>query len=170
MARRGWVRLKQPPPFARLSLSRKKVFVVHGHDHGAKETVARYLEGLGLQAVILHEKPSESRTVIEKIEAFSEAGFAVVLLTPDDVGAAKADAASLKPRARQNMMLELGYFLGKLKRSQVCALYKPGVEIPSDYRGVIFIELDENDAWRKSLAQEISNVRLPINVAGWLGS
>jgi hypothetical protein len=148
----------------------KRVFVVHGHDDGAKETVARYLERLGLDAVILHEKPSESRTVIEKIEAFSDVGFAVVLLTPDDVGAAKADADNLEPRARQNVVLELGYFLGKLKRSRVCALYKPGVEIPSDYQGVLYIELDAKGAWRTQLAQELSNARLPINVAGLLGS
>lgn len=148
----------------------KRVFVVHGHDHGAKETVARYLERLGLETVILHEKPSESRTVIEKIEAFSDVGFAVVLLTPDDVGAAKDDAANLKARARQNVVLELGYFLGKLRRSRVCALYTPGVEIPSDYQGVLFIELDGKGAWRTQLAQELSNARLPINVAGLLGS
>jgi len=100
---------------------------------------------------------------------FSDVGFAVVLLTPDDVGA-KADAASLKPRARQNVMLELGYFLGKLKRSRVCALYTPSVEIPSDYSGVLFIELDAKGAWRTQLAQELSNARMPINVAGLLGS
>jgi len=148
----------------------KKVFAAHGHDHGAKETVARYLERLGLEAVILHEKPSESRTVIEKIEAFSDVGFAVVLLTPDDVGAAKAEAANLRPRARQNVVLEQGYFLGKLRRSRVCALYTPGVEIPSDYQGVLYIELDSKGAWRSLLAQELSNARLPINVAGLLGS
>ena len=148
----------------------KKVFVVHGHDHGAKETVARYLERLGLDAVVLHEKPSESRTVIEKVEAFSDVGFAVVLLTPDDVGAPKDNAAKLNPRARQNVVLEHGYFLGKLKRSRVCALYTPGVEIPSDYQGVLYIELDEKGAWRTLLAQELSNARMPINVAGLLGS
>jgi predicted nucleotide-binding protein with TIR-like domain len=146
----------------------RRVFVVHGHDHGAKEAVARYIERLGLEVIILHEKPNEGRTVIEKVEAFSDVGFAVVLLTPDDLGAAKADAAHLKPR--QNVVLELGYFLGKLKRSRVCALYTPGVEIPSDYQGVLFIELDEKNSWRTSLAQELSNARLPIDVAGLLGS
>lgn len=148
----------------------KRVFVVHGHDDGAKEAVARYLERLGLEAIILHEKPNEGRTVIEKVEAFSDVGFAVVLLTPDDVGAAKADASNLVQRARQNVVLELGYFIGKLKRSLVCALYTPGVEIPSDYQGVLYIELDAKGAWRTLLAQELSNARLPINVAGLLGS
>ncbi len=148
----------------------KRVFVVHGHDHGTKETVARYLERLGLEAVILHEKPNEGQTVIEKIEAHSDVGFAVVLLSPDDVGAAKADSAKLRPRARQNVVLELGYFVGKLKRSRVCALYVPDVEIPSDFSGVLYVELDQKGAWRTRLAQELSNARMPINVAGLLNS
>jgi predicted nucleotide-binding protein len=151
-------------------LNPRKVFVVHGHDHGAKDTVARYLERLGLEVTILHEKPNEGQTVIEKIETHSEVGFAVVLLTPDDVGASKSDPENLKARARQNVVLELGYFLGKLKRSRVCALYIPGVEIPSDYQGVLYIELDSKGAWRTKLAQELSNARLPINVAGLLNS
>lgn len=149
--------------------SSKRVFLVHGHDSGAKETVARYLERLGLLAVILHEQANEGRTVIEKIEAHSDVGFAVVLLTPDDIGSSKADAGNLKPRARQNVILELGYFLGKLKRSRVCALYKTGVEIPSDYEGVLWIALDDKGAWRMSLAQEFSNARLPIDVKAVLG-
>ena len=147
----------------------KKVVVVHGHDHGTTETVARFLERLGLEAVILHEKANEGQTVIEKIEAHSEVGFAVVLLTPDDVGAERDSSSDFRPRARQNVVLELGYFLGKLKRSRVCALYVPGVEIPSDYP-VLYIELDGKGAWRTQLAQELSNARMPINVAGLLNS
>src|ERR1035438_6975181 len=65
----------------------KKVFVVHGHDDEAKEKVARFLERLKLEPIILHEQPNEGRTVIEKFEVFADVGFAVVLLTPDDVGA-----------------------------------------------------------------------------------
>jgi len=142
----------------------KKVFVVHGHDSAAKEAVARALERLGLEAIVLHEQPNAGRTVIEKFEQYTDVGFAVVLLTPDDVGAAKKDSANLNPRARQNVVLELGYFLGKLKRSRVCALYKSGVEIPSDFDGVLYIELDDKGAWRTKLAQELSNARVPFNV------
>ncbi|HMD16791.1 MAG TPA: nucleotide-binding protein [Terriglobales bacterium] len=142
----------------------KKVFVVHGHDSEAKEAVARFIERLGLEAIILHEQPNAGRTVIEKFEQYTDVGFAVVLLTPDDVGAAKNDSANPKPRARQNVVLELGYFLGKLKRSRVCALYKSGVEIPSDFDGVLYVELDGKGAWRTKLAQELSNARVPFNV------
>jgi len=146
----------------------KKVFVVHGHDSEAKETVARFIERLGLEAIVLHEQPNAGRTVIEKFEQYTDVGFAVVLLTPDDVGAANADRANLTPRARQNVVLELGYFLGKLKRSRVCALYKTGVEIPSDFDGVLYVELDDKGAWRTKLAQELSNARVPFNVAAIL--
>jgi predicted nucleotide-binding protein len=102
----------------------KKVFVVHGHDNEAKETVARFLERLKLEPIILHEQPNEGRTVIEKFEVHADVSFAVALLTPDDVGASASERAHLRPRARQNVVLELGYFLGKLKRNRVCALQR----------------------------------------------
>ncbi len=142
----------------------RKVFVVHGHDSEAKEMVARAVERFGLEAIILHEQPNAGRTVIEKFEQYTDVGFAVVLLTPDDVGSAKGDGNNPQPRARQNVVLELGYFLGKLTRSRVCALYKKGVEIPSDFDGVLYVELDDGGAWRTKLAQELSNARVPINL------
>jgi predicted nucleotide-binding protein len=155
---------------AAAALLSKKVFVVHGHDNAAKETVARFLEHLGLEAVILHEKPNEGRTVIEKFERHADVGFAVVLLTPDDTGAPATRPSFFKPRARQNVVLELGYFLGHLGRSRVCALYKEGVEIPSDYRGVIYVEFDDKGAWRRSLAQELTNAGLKISLDALLKS
>jgi hypothetical protein len=98
---------------------RSKVFVVHGHDEGAREAVARFIQGLGFQPIILHERASEGRTVIEKVKAHGDVGFAVVLLTPDDEGCAKG--ATTRPRARQNVILELGYFIGGPGRNRVCA-------------------------------------------------
>jgi hypothetical protein len=83
-----------------VSLSRK-VFVVHGHDTEAKESVARFIERLGLEPIILHEQPSSGRTLIEKFEVFADVGFAVVLLTPDDVGAAAGEESKLKARAAE---------------------------------------------------------------------
>jgi predicted nucleotide-binding protein len=100
-----------------------KVFLVHGRDDAARETVARFLERLGLEAVILHAQATRGRTFIEKLEHYSGADCAVVLLTPDDVGALKTDAAKLQPRARQNVVLELGYFVALLGRDHVCALH-----------------------------------------------
>lgn len=98
-----------------------RIFIVHGHDAAARESVARFLENLGFEAVILHEQANRGRTVIEKVEANSDVGFAVVLLTPDDLGRGISEA-DLEPRARQNVLLELGYFIGRLGRENVCAL------------------------------------------------
>lgn len=148
----------------------KKVFVVHGHDNAAKEEAARFLTRLDLQPIILHEQPSGGRTVIEKFEKYSDdVGFAVVLLTPDDVGGAKKDPSKLVPRARQNVVLELGYFMGKLTRDRVCALYKPGVELPSDIQGVVYVEMDKSGAWKAKLAQEFVQAKLSIRIEGLLG-
>jgi predicted nucleotide-binding protein len=102
----------------------KKVFIVHGHDNEVKERTARFLENIGLQPIILHEQPSSGRTIIEKFETYSgDIVFAVVLLTPDDIGGVANKPDACGPRARQNVILELGYFIGRLGRSRVCALH-----------------------------------------------
>jgi predicted nucleotide-binding protein len=153
------------------AIDSRKVFVVHGHDNEAKETTARFLEKLGLQPIILHEQASSGRTIIEKFEMYSgDIAFAVVLLTPDDVGASAAKQEKLNPRARQNVIMELGYFMGRLSRVRVCALHKGGVELPSDYQGVLYIEMDPAGAWKTKLAQEFVQAKLPIDLNGLLGS
>ena len=141
-----------------------EVFIVHGHDQAAKETVARFVEKLGLKVTILHEKPSAGRTIIEKFEKYTDVGLAIILLTPDDVGAGKDEASKLKPRARQNVIFELGYFIGKLGRQRVCAIYKAGVELPSDIHGVIYLPMDSTDGWRLALAKEMKQLGLPIDM------
>jgi hypothetical protein len=139
----------------------RKVFVVHGHDDGAREAVARYLEKLDFEAIILHEQPSRGRTIIEKIEDHGEVGFAVVLLTPDDVGG--VNETELKARARQNVILELGYFIGRLTRSRVCAFKRGNVEVPSDFGGVVYTEFDENGGWKTSLGRELEAAGFQID-------
>jgi predicted nucleotide-binding protein len=140
----------------------RKVFIVHGHDDGTKETVARFVEAIGYQAVILHEQASKGQTVIEKIEANKDVDFAIVLLTPDDVGSAAG--GELKPRARQNVILELGYFIAHLKRSHVVALMRDDIEVPSDFSGVIYISLDTRGAWKSLLAVEMKSAGLDIDL------
>ena len=145
--------------------SGNSVFIVHGHDDGAKHSVARMIERLGLDSIILDEQPQSGRTIIEKFEEHaSEVGFAIVLLTPDDVGAKAGDEENLKPRARQNVIFELGFFVGKLGRGKVCALYKHGVEIPSDYRGVGYVEMDEYGGWRLKVADELQRAGFAVNL------
>ena len=141
----------------------KEVFVIHGRDNEAKETVARFLTRLDLTPVILHEKPNQGRTIIEKFEQHAQVGFAVALLTPDDVGALKNEEKNLKPRARQNVVFELGYFLGRLGRERVCALTKGNIEIPSDYDGVAYIPLDDFGGWKMKLIEELKNVGFDVD-------
>ncbi len=105
--------------------------------------------------MILHEQPNRGQTIIEKFEQHSDVGFAVVLLTPDDIGAAVQAPDKTKKRVRQNVILELGYFIGKLGRKRVCSLYVEGVELPSDIHGVLYISYDRNGKWRSKLAKEI---------------
>ena len=142
----------------------KKIFVIHGHDEAARETVSRFLEKLEFRPVILHEQPNKGRTIIEKFEDHADVGFAVVLLTPDDVGALAKNRKNLKPRARQNVILELGYFLGKLGRERVCSLVKGDVETPSDYDGVVYTVFDNSSGWMLKLAQELKAAGFDVDV------
>lgn len=140
-----------------------KVFIVHGHDEGALQGLARFLEKLGLEAIVLKEQPNEGRTVIEKYEAYaSEVGFAVVLLTPDDLGSAIAETEQNR-RARQNVIFELGYFTGRLGRGRVCLLRKGDVEMPSDLFGVIYTEMDTAEGWKAKLVAELKAAKLSFD-------
>lgn len=140
-------------PAPRLS---HKVFVVHGRDEASKQATARLLTLLGLEPIIPDEQPNQGRTIIEKLQDYSRLSYyAVVLLTPDDVGALASEKDSLGPRARQNVVFELGYFSGALGRKAVCALCTPEVERPSDIDGVLYIPLDMEGAWRFKLAKEL---------------
>jgi predicted nucleotide-binding protein len=141
------------------------IFVVHGHDEAARESVARFIEKLGLRAVVLHEHASGGRTIIEKFEEeSSHIGFAVVLLTPDDVGASRDRPGGQGLRPRQNVVFELGYFVGKLGRKRVCMLYKGDVQVPSDCQGVLYVPMDAAGAWRIRLAQEIRHAGIEIDL------
>jgi len=132
----------------------RRVFVVHGHDGEAREMVARFLKAMEFEPVILHEQANQGGTVIEKFEANSDVDFAVILLTPDDLGRSIRED-ELKPRARQNVLLELGYFIGRLGRGSVCALRRGDVELPSDYVGVVWEKMDEGGGWKLALAREL---------------
>jgi len=143
---------------------KREVFVVHGHDAAAKESVARFIERLKLEPIILHEYADQGRTIIEKfLECSSAVGYAVVLLTPDDTGAV-VGSVELRPRARQNVILELGYFIGVLGRRHVCALKAPGVEVPSDLDGVLYVELDAAGGWKIRLAKEMKAAGLDVDL------
>lgn len=131
-----------------------KVFVVHGHNQGPREAVARFLERINLEPIVLHEQPNSGQTIIEKFEKNSaDVSFAIILLTDDDVGGAGVDA--LQPRARQNVILELGYFIGKLGRDRVCAIRSGDIELPSDILGIVWTNFDDNGGWKMELGKEL---------------
>jgi predicted nucleotide-binding protein len=147
-----------------VDVDRSKVFIVHGHDDLAKAEVARMVEKLGLEAIILHEKPSSGMTIIEKIEAYSSVGFGIVLYTPDDLGAVASDKSNLQGRARQNVVFEHGYLLGKLKRKNVTALVKGNIEKPNDISGVVFVPMDPHGAWKLDIAKEMQAAGYSIDM------
>lgn len=142
----------------------KRVFVVHGHDEGAKQAVSRFLEKVGYEPIILHEQVNKGRTIIEKLEGNMEVDFAIVIMTPDDEAHRVGAPEEKRFRARQNVLLELGLFIGSLGRSKVCALYKGDVEIPSDYQGILLEPMDEGDGWKLKVAREMKAIGLDIDL------
>jgi|ERR1035437_654351 hypothetical protein len=143
----------------------KKVFIVHGHNDTLKNAIAHLISRLGLEPIILHEQANKGRTIIEKFLDHSDVGFAVVLLTPDDKGGLASDSPDkYKFRARQNVIMELGFFLGRLGRERVAAIFASGVEMPSDYSGVLFLPYDDAGTWQFSLAKEIRAAGIPVDL------
>lgn len=136
-------------------MDKSKVFIVHGHDNASKEAVARFVEKIGLEAIILHEQASSGNTIIEKIEEYTNVGFGIVLYTPCDLGASQEKKDELKPRARQNVVFEHGYLIGKIGRENVCALVKGNIETSNDISGVVYIKMDESEAWKYQVAKEM---------------
>ena len=142
-------------------INTNQVFIIHGRDHGTRDTIVRFLEQLGLNAIILQEQPDKGHTIIEKFEQYAQCGFAIALFTPDDVGRHFDDA--LQHRTRQNVIFELGYFIGKLGRARVKALVKGEMEIPSNYSGVLYIPLDESEGWKGVLIKEMKSTGFEID-------
>lgn len=141
-----------------------RVFIVHGRDEAAKEATARFIVSLGLEPVILHEQPNAGRTIIEKLEGHLDVDFAIVLLSPDDVGGMGGHPQQLRNRARQNVVLELGLFIGALGRGRVCALHKGNLELPSDFDGVVYVPMDDAGGWRLSLAREMKHAGMNVDL------
>jgi predicted nucleotide-binding protein len=139
------------------------VFVVDGRDDALRSEVCRVVERLGLHPVVLLEQADEGRTIIEKFEDHSDVGYAVVLIAPDDEGRLRG-TLELAPRARQNVIFELGFFYGKLGRKKVCAILKEGVEFPSDISGVIYKTADATGAWKLELAKEMKAAGLDVDL------
>ena len=138
-----------------------RVFVVHGQNEAARVALVAQLDSLGLEAIVLHEQPNMGRHLLTKfIEEAELVTFAVVLMTDDDVGSIKDK--TLAPRARQNVILELGYFMAHLGQLRVCALITPGLETPSDFDGIVYIRMDEGGSWQAELERELRAAGMPV--------
>lgn len=151
--------ISQKKPELRISekdnIMNSEVFIVHGHNENTKIKVARFLEKAGLKPIILHEQPAKGRTLIEKLIAHSLVGYAIILLTADDLGKS-VEEADFKPRARQNVIFEMGYFCALLGRARLSILCEEGIEIQSDYLGVEYLPLTKNGVWQSKLLSELS--------------
>jgi len=169
----------------------KDIFLVHGRDRESLKELKSILKQIGLNAIVLHEQPSGSRTIIEKLEKYSNVGYVFVILTPDDVGlpieefaesthkffkALKDSLGShktggdvfdevfgeeMEKRARQNVVLEFGYFMGLLSRDRVCCLYKGAIEVPSDMHGIVYIP------FKDSISEAKEMIIKELRVAGY---
>jgi predicted nucleotide-binding protein len=147
-----------------------RVFVVHGRNDAAKNSVVLFLTRLGLRPVVLHEEPNEGRSLLAKFQAeAASSAFAVVLMTPDDHGCL-IDSQSPAPRARQNVVFELGFFIGSLGPGKVCVLVDATVEGPSDFHGVAYVPFGTMTPWQQGLARELSAAGLPIDAHALLRS
>jgi hypothetical protein len=145
--------------------NKRKVFIVHGRDDLAKLEVSRFIEKLGLDAIILHEQASSGMTIIEKIEHYSnDADFALVLYTECDEGRGVHERPqNPKFRARQNVVFEHGFLISKLGRENVCSLVKGDVETPNDLSGVVHVPMDGPGAWKMGVARELQACGYKIN-------
>lgn len=138
---------------------KNKVFIVHGHNEVVNQEVARTLEKIGLEAIILREQPNSGQTIIEKFESYANTvNFAVILLTADD----QMPETDIY-RARQNVIFEMGYFMGALGRSHVMCLLQDKVEKPGDIDGVVYTSIDNVGVWKFSLVKELKNAGYKVS-------
>ena len=133
----------------------RRIFIVHGHDSGLKNELARFLEKLEFKPVILQEQTDKGRSIFNKLkEEMADIGFGFILLTPDDVGGQNPPGNELKPRARQNVIFEHGLLIGALGAGRVCAVVKGDVEIPSDLYGIVYKKIPAGERF-ELIAMEI---------------
>lgn len=146
------------------------IFLVHGRDVAAREEVRRLLERVcTARVVVLADQPFRGLTIIEKLESHVPgAAYVVAVLTGDDVGRLQTDS-ELSPRARQNVIFELGYAIGLLGRRNVAVLYEEQVELPGDYAGVGYVEFDKSGGWKLNLVAELKAAAIDADANCALG-
>lgn len=145
-----WMPLTEEP-------KKNKIFIAHGQDNEAKQEVARFVESIGFEAIILHERANGGLSIMKKIERYSkDAGYAIILYTPCDLGKSAQDTNRAKSRARQNVVFEHGYLMAKLNPENIFTLMKgEHIEKPNDISGLVYENMDLAGAWKTKLKQEL---------------
>lgn len=142
-----------------LQINGDTVFVVHGHDTELKNAVQLLLIRAGVNHIVLHEQADKGRTIIDKlIEESAGSNYAIALLSPDDV---LGDGSK---RARQNVILEIGYFIGRLGKNRVRLLKKGDTEVPSDLSGILYENYDIGGAWKMKICKELIAVGIHVDM------
>lgn len=141
-----------------------EVFIVHGHDEIAINEVARFVTNIGLKPIILREQVSRGKTIIEKIEEYTNVGFGIVLYTACDRGYKSGKESEIKNRARQNVVFEHGFLNGKIGRENVLALVKGEIEIPNDISGIVFTAMDSAHGWKIKVGKELKKAGYNIDL------
>jgi predicted nucleotide-binding protein len=164
--RRELLREESPSTMAlnQSQLRGENILLIHGHDEATKESVSKFIQTLGLRALVLHEQPNGGRGIIEKFGESSNINFAIILLTPNDITSPQNKPGEQQAQISQSVIFEFGYFLGKLGHGRVCVLYKEGGEIPLDYSNIMCIPLDSRGGWRLLVAKEIKQAGIDIDL------
>ncbi|WP_053337439.1 TIR domain-containing protein [Microscilla marina] len=155
----------QPPDKTpqRNGFDNTEVFIVHGHDDSKTDKVARFIQTLSLVPIILSEQASGGQTIIDKLDSNSNVGYGIVLYTPCDQGSKIGDEKDAKKRARQNVVFEHGFLIGKLGRSRVCVLITDEeIEKPNDISGVLYIKMHDS-GWQLSVAKELNKAGYDVD-------
>jgi len=147
-----------------LEPAKSQIFVVPGQDVIARDKTTSFIESLGFEAIILEEQAFSNQTLLEKTEAFPDAKFGIVLYTPSLKEEKELENRNTKMKAQYNKIFEHGFLMGKIGKSNVCALVKDTIEMPNDISGAVYISMDETDLWCYSLAKELKKAGYAINM------
>lgn len=138
------------------------ILVVHSHDDEAKDMTLGFIDELGLNPIILRDTPDSGTELFDRFEDHKNIGFAIVVLNPDDIGETKIERCELRHRVNQSLIFELGFLVGKLGWNRVCALYEEGIDIPASNEGIIYVQMDKEGKWKKTIAREIKTAELEV--------
>ena len=139
-----------------------RIFIVHGHDRTMLLEVERLVGHIGLDPVVLGDQVDQGfYSIFDKFERHAnESEYAIILFSPDD------ETTEGKKRARQNVIFELGYFLGKLGKDRVSLLNKDSTEqfdIPTDILGSAYIKFDSEGAWKLKITKALDVSGLSVD-------